>query len=625
MRNRSSFTFKITVMNKRYLPTFFLSFLFIGILSFNANAKIYPFHNQFSGSQEVPPNASAAAGTIVGTYNDVTNTITYTIIFSGLSAPVTAAHFHSPAPNGVNAGVVFAHTGFPTGVMSGTYSGSHVLTDAQEMQLLSGLWYSNIHTSAFPGGEIRAQITFADPATVSPFINVYSGNQEVPPNNSTATGVIIGSYNHTTNTISYTIIFSGLSAPTTAAHLHAPAPPGVNVGVVFGHPGFPVGVTAGTASGSHVLTDVQEMQLLSGLWYSNIHTSLFPGGELRTQIIIGNPATTSPFINTYSGMQEVPPNGSTATGTIVGTYNHTTNALYYSIIFNGLSAPTTAAHFHGPAAPGTNAPVTIAHHGFPVGVTSGFYSNVHILTEAQEAQLINGLWYSNIHTQMFPGGEIRAQILLSDIIPPVISGLSVSATELWPPNNKMRNVTVSYSSTDNFPGAVTCNLSVSSNEPVTSKTDKSSPDWVVVNNNMVQLRAERAGSGSGRIYTITVTCTDLQGNSNSSSTTVEVKHDQSGKVRSQPALNDLNENSRLGIAVYPNPARHSFTIQIQDNNLNGKTDLRLFDIAGKLIESRNNISSNQNLQIGNNLKAGVYILELRQASQVKQFRLVKSE
>ncbi|MDQ3552150.1 MAG: T9SS type A sorting domain-containing protein [Bacteroidota bacterium] len=226
---------------------------------------------------------------------------------------------------------------------------------------------------------------------------------------------------------------------------------------------------------------------------------------------------------------------------------------------------------------------------------------------------------------MFPGGEIRAQILLSDIIPPVISGLSVSATELWPPNNKMRNVTVSYSSTDNFPGAVTCNLSVSSNEPVTSKTDKSSPDWVVVNNNMVQLRAERAGSGSGRIYTITVTCTDLQGNSSSSSTTVEVKHDQSGKVRSQPALNDLNENSRLGIAVYPNPARHSFTIQIQDNNLNGKTDLRLFDIAGKLIESRNNISSNQNLQIGNNLKAGVYILELRQASQVKQFRLVKSE
>jgi hypothetical protein len=612
-------------MKKRYLGISSLAFFFFCILSFNANSKIYPFHNQYSGSQEVPANASSAAGTIVGTYNDVTNTISYTIIFSGLSTPVTAAHFHSPAPIGINAGVVYAHTGFPTGVMSGTYSGTHVLTDAQEMQLLSGLWYSNIHTTAIPGGELRAQITFTDPAMVSPFILVYSGVQEVPPNSSTATGTIIGSYNHQSNTISYNIYFSGLSAPTTAAHFHAPAPPGANAGVVFAHPGFPVGVMSGTSSGSHVLTDAQEMQLLSGLWYSNIHTAALPGGELRAQIIIGNPNTTSTFINTYSGLLENPPNSSPATGTIIGTYNHENNLLFYSIIFNNLTTPTSFAHFHGPAAPGVNAPVVIAHSGFPDGVTSGFYSNVHKLTEEQEMQLVNGLWYSNIHTTAFPGGEIRAQILLNDIVPPVISGLTVSASELWPPNNKMRNVSVSYSSTDNFPGAVTCNLSVTSNEPVTSKTDKSSPDWIVVNNQMVQLRAERSGAGTGRVYTVTVTCTDLQGNSSSSSTTVEVKHDQSGMVRNQAAVNDLNENLRLGIAVYPNPSAHSFTIQIQDDNLSGTTDLRLYDIAGKLIESRNNISSNQTLQIGSNLKTGVYILELRQDSRIKQFRLVKSE
>lgn len=610
-------------MSKRYLTTFFLSVLIICISFINANAKIYPFHNQYSGSQEAPPNASRASGTIVGTYNDVTNTISYTIIFSGLSAPTTAAHFHGPAAPGVSVGIQIGHNGFPAGVMSGTYSATHVLTDVQEMQLLNGLWYSNIHTTAIPTGEIRAQITFADPATVSPFIMVYSGVQEVPPNTSPATGTIIGSYNHQTNTISYNIIFSGLSAPTTAAHFHAPAPPGVNAGVVFGHPGFPVGVTAGTASGSHVLTEAQEMQLLSGLWYSNIHTTALPGGELRAQIIIGNPNTTSTFVNTYSGSQENPPNSSPATGTIIGTYNHENNVLFYSIIFNNLSTPTLFAHFHGPAAPGVNAPVLIHHTGFPVGVTSGFYTNVHILTEAQEMQLLSGLWYSNIHTTAIPGGEIRAQILLNDILPPVISGLTVSETELWPPNNKMRNVTVSYSSTDNFPGAVNCNLSVTSNEPVTSKTDKSTPDWVVVNNQMVQLRAERSGAGSGRIYTVTVTCTDLQGNTSSSSTTVAVKHDQSGKITSQPAVNDLN-NSRLGITVYPNPARSSFTIQLLDDNISGNTDLRLYDITGKLSESWNNISSNQTLQIGNNLKSGVYILELRQASLIKQFRLVKN-
>ncbi|HEX5732498.1 MAG TPA: HYR domain-containing protein [Blastocatellia bacterium] len=117
-------------------------------------------------------------------------------------------------------------------------------------------------------------------------------------------------------------------------------------------------------------------------------------------------------------------------------------------------------------------------------------------------------------------------VTVNDTEAPVISGASASPSVLWPPNHKMVNVTVSYTSTDNC-GTSTCTLSVSSNEPVNGTGDgDKAPDWIIVNSNLVQLRAERAGGGTGRIYTITITCTDAAGNSSSTTVTVTVPHNQ---------------------------------------------------------------------------------------------------
>jgi hypothetical protein len=459
-------------------------------------------------------------------------------------------------------------------------------------------------------------LAFSAKATIYPFHNIYSAQ---PATSTSAQGTIVGTYNDVSNTVSYTIIFSGLTTNSTSAHFHGPAAPGMTAGIQIGQAGFPVGVRSGTYSNTHVLTDAQETQLLAGLWYTNIHTTLYPGGEIWAQIILGNPATTSPFRNTFSGAQEVPPNSSTATGTIIGSYDHATNTISYSIIFSGLMAPSIAGHFHGPAAPGVATGVQIPYTGFPAGVTSGFYSNIHVLTNTQETQLLAGLWYGNIHTTLYPGGEIRAQILLTDILAPVITNLTASPASLWPPNHKMKTVTISYNSADNFPG-VSCRLSVSSSEPVTSKGDNTSPDWVVMNSNSVQLRAERLGSGNGRIYTITVTCTDLQGNSTSRTTTVAVQHDNSQSTQAVTILENNMEG--LHFKAYPNPTKNYFNISIQSAGAE-KMQLRLFDITGRMLQQKTDLSGNQNLQMGSGLKAGVYFIELQSGSNIKKYQLTK--
>jgi len=68
---------------------------------------------------------------------------------------------------------------------------------------------------------------------------------------------------------------------------------------------------------------------------------------------------------------------------------------------------------------------------------------------------------------------------------------------------------------------------ISSNEPVNGLGDgDTAPDWQITGPLTASLRAERSGTGTGRIYTVQVTCTDQQGLSSVKSTTVTVPHDQ---------------------------------------------------------------------------------------------------
>jgi parallel beta-helix repeat protein len=119
--------------------------------------------------------------------------------------------------------------------------------------------------------------------------------------------------------------------------------------------------------------------------------------------------------------------------------------------------------------------------------------------------------------------------IFKDGAPPIISKVSANPNVLWPANHKMVKVKVTavcgdigHPPPDIFIEGVTCN------EPVNGPGDgNTEPDWNYTDDPMVVLlRAERAGSGSGRIYTIHVKCVDASGNFATATTQVTVPHDQ---------------------------------------------------------------------------------------------------
>ena len=130
-----------------------------------ASSNTARFNGTMNGASEVPPNTTPGSGTTEARLDKDNNVFNYYVRYSGLSGPVTAVHFHGPATADANAGVVLT---LPDGLPGGKASplegkatfieGKATLTPAQAADLLAGKWYVNVHTAAYPQGEIRGQI-----------------------------------------------------------------------------------------------------------------------------------------------------------------------------------------------------------------------------------------------------------------------------------------------------------------------------------------------------------------------------------------------------------------------------------------------------------------------------------
>ena len=110
------------------------------------------FTATIDGAQEVPAVTTSATGTATLTFNSDTKIFTIVVNFSGVTA--TASHIHKAAA-GSSGGVEFP---FDSPVTSPINYTSVALDATQEADLFADLYYVNIHSAAFGGGEIRGQL-----------------------------------------------------------------------------------------------------------------------------------------------------------------------------------------------------------------------------------------------------------------------------------------------------------------------------------------------------------------------------------------------------------------------------------------------------------------------------------
>jgi len=173
--------------------TFTLLMLVAALAAFSgvAKADVFVLTTTLTGAQEVPPTGSTGIGSALVTLDTVTHLMTVNVSFAGLVSPTIASHIHCCAGPGVNAMVATTtptFPGFPLGVTAGTYLQTFDLTLASSYNpafitahggtvaqaqadfiagLLAGQTYFNIHTTQFPGGEIRGQLQVVpEPATL---------------------------------------------------------------------------------------------------------------------------------------------------------------------------------------------------------------------------------------------------------------------------------------------------------------------------------------------------------------------------------------------------------------------------------------------------------------------------
>lgn len=144
-------------------------------LTLTSHAAVIQFNLIGSGgagllpSNQVPVATSSGAGNESGAginYDTDTNQLTIAVSWTGLTGDVTASHLHGLADQNSNAGVL-ANLPRMNSTANGSINTTITLSEANEQGLLAGMTYINIHTSANPAGELRANLVqVPEPSTV---------------------------------------------------------------------------------------------------------------------------------------------------------------------------------------------------------------------------------------------------------------------------------------------------------------------------------------------------------------------------------------------------------------------------------------------------------------------------
>ncbi|PHI36216.1 hypothetical protein CBQ28_15595, partial [Pseudoalteromonas sp. GCY] len=290
------------------------------------------FELMLSGKQEVPMNTSMQTASATVELDENLMQFRATLDYSNVEG-FSAAHIHD-GDLGANGDVAFAFEA------SDDNKVSIPITDLSEdliEDMLDGDWYINLHTEAFPNGELRAQIV---PDTVSVITFKLDGSQQVPMNESSATGYGYASYDSADGELYLRAVTMGVD-DATAAHIHT-GRIGMNGDVLVVLEQDDEVMTDWVTPDDTMIDEATLNVLLSGGHYVNVHTPEQPNGEIRGQILTDNYAVATFDL---SGKQEVPAVATMASGDGYALVNTDNYEVELRVVTSGVE-DATAAHIH---------------------------------------------------------------------------------------------------------------------------------------------------------------------------------------------------------------------------------------------------------------------------------------
>ncbi len=284
-------------MHLKPIPSVGALLLVLSLPLVSAHGAIVRFTATLDAAQEGGASTSTATGSAIALYDTATNTIDLVVSVSNFTNTVSNSHIHEgalgvsgPVVVGLGAEAVYTRTGAN---LSGSFQ--NLAYAGTPATLLTGGAYVNLHSAAFPAGEIRGQL-MPDPVKLTAIL---SGSQEVPARTTNAYGAAQATFNTVTNTVTTLVCVYNFTNTLTDSHIHE-APAGTNGGVRTAFGGAANYQQSGTTyvqlfsdraySGTALL-------LLNDGAYVNVHSNVFGGGEIRGQLRASSALTQSRLIN----------------------------------------------------------------------------------------------------------------------------------------------------------------------------------------------------------------------------------------------------------------------------------------------------------------------------------------
>ena len=418
-------------------------------------------------------------------YDSLSQTLDYTISWNDLESNITKLHVHgaigaeASTPDHLlevfnsQQDAIDAGAGLVTGTVSGSFSVAKLAgpcdpeTPAVLPCLMENLAYVNVHTELLPVGEIRGNVILLPPLIVWDVTHsesqVRNGSEPDGSTDSIATGRASFRYHVDSERMDYTISWEDLEGDLTKLHIHGPAGPDVSntnhlleifnakQDVIDAGAGLRTGFVSGSFDVGNALPGCDAATpdtlacMLEDLAYVNVHTEMFPSGEIR-----GNTGRLAhPYAWEFPISEDQIRNGpevdgssdSVGTGHGTLTYDAFTGRLDYALSWDALEGDLTKFHIHGPAA----ADESNTNHLYEIfnsiqdvldaGLDLRSDTAVGAFITAPDAVectdldplpcLFEELAYVNVHTEMFPSGEIRGNVKL--VPEPVPSALGAVA------------------------------------------------------------------------------------------------------------------------------------------------------------------------------------------------------